>query len=33
MPSGKSVEEALTENIATIGENQNLRRAKTAQRR
>ena len=28
MPSGKSVEEALTENIATIGENQNLRRAK-----
>lgn len=29
MPSGKSVEEALTENIATIGENQNLRRAKT----
>jgi elongation factor Ts len=29
MPSGKSVEEALTENIATIGENQNLRRAKS----
>jgi elongation factor Ts len=28
MPSGKSVEESLTENIATIGENQNLRRAK-----
>ncbi len=28
MPSGKSVQEALTENIATIGENQNLRRAK-----
>lgn len=28
MPSGQSVEEALTENIATIGENQNLRRAK-----
>jgi elongation factor Ts len=28
MSSGKSVEEALTENIATIGENQNLRRAK-----
>ncbi|WP_338504355.1 translation elongation factor Ts [Sphingomonas kaistensis] len=28
MPSGKSVDEALTENIATIGENQNLRRAK-----
>ncbi|MFD1611938.1 translation elongation factor Ts [Sphingomonas tabacisoli] len=29
MPSGKSVQEALTENIATIGENQNLRRAKS----
>jgi elongation factor Ts len=28
MPSGKSVQEALTENIATIGENQTLRRAK-----
>jgi elongation factor Ts len=28
MPSGKTVQEALTENIATIGENQNLRRAK-----
>jgi elongation factor Ts len=29
MPSGKNVQEALTENIATIGENQNLRRAKS----
>jgi elongation factor Ts len=29
MPSGKLVSDALTENIATIGENQNLRRAKT----
>src|SRR4028119_1608624 len=29
MPSGKSVADALTENIATIGENQNLRRAKS----
>ena len=29
MPSGKSVQDALTENIATIGENQNLRRAKS----
>ena len=29
MPSGKTVQEALTENIATIGENQNLRRAKS----
>lgn len=29
MPSGKSVEEALTDNIATIGENQTLRRART----
>ncbi len=29
MASGKSVQEALTENIATIGENQNLRRAKS----
>jgi elongation factor Ts len=28
MPSGKSVQEALTENIATIGENQTVRRAK-----
>ena len=28
MPSGKSVQEVLTENIATIGENQTLRRAK-----
>ncbi len=28
MPSGKSVEEALTNNIATIGENQSLRRAR-----
>jgi len=28
MPSGKSVEEVLTNNIATIGENQSLRRAK-----
>jgi elongation factor Ts len=28
MASGKSVQEALTENIATIGENQTLRRAK-----
>lgn len=27
-PSGKTVEEALTNNIATIGENQSLRRAK-----
>ena len=29
MASGKSVQEALTENIATIGENQTLRRAKS----
>lgn len=29
MPSGKTVADALTENIATIGENQNLRRART----
>ena len=28
MPSGKTVEEALTNNVATIGENQSLRRAK-----
>lgn len=28
MPSGKTVEEVLTNNIATIGENQSLRRAK-----
>ena len=28
MPSGKSVEDALTNNIATIGENQSLRRAR-----
>ena len=28
MPSGKTVEEALTNNIATIGENQSLRRAR-----
>ncbi|MBY0301303.1 MULTISPECIES: translation elongation factor Ts [Sphingomonas] len=28
MPSGKTVEEALTNNIATIGENQSIRRAK-----
>ena len=28
MPSGKTVEETLTNNIATIGENQSLRRAK-----
>ena len=28
MPSGKSVDETLTNNIATIGENQSLRRAK-----
>jgi len=28
MPSGKTVDEALTNNIATIGENQSLRRAK-----
>ena len=28
MPSGKSVEEALTNNIATIGENQSLRRVR-----
>lgn len=28
MPSGKSVEETLTNNIATIGENQTLRRAR-----
>ena len=28
MPAGKTVEEALTNNIATIGENQSLRRAK-----
>ena len=31
MPSGKTVSEALTENIATIGENQNLRRMKSLQ--
>jgi elongation factor Ts len=29
MPNGKTVQEALTENIATIGENQTLRRAKS----
>ncbi|HYZ48070.1 MAG TPA: translation elongation factor Ts, partial [Sphingomonas sp.] len=28
MPNGQTVQEALTANIATIGENQNLRRAK-----
>ena len=28
MPSGKTVEEVLTNNVATIGENQSLRRAK-----
>ncbi|KTT76760.1 translation elongation factor Ts [Sphingomonas endophytica] len=28
MPSGKTVEEALTNNIATIGENQSIRRAR-----
>lgn len=29
MPSGKTVEEVLTNNVATIGENQSLRRMKT----
>ncbi|KQU62457.1 elongation factor Ts [Sphingomonas sp. Leaf339] len=29
MPSGKTVEEVLTNNVATIGENQSLRRSKT----
>ncbi|WP_085809646.1 translation elongation factor Ts [Sphingomonas sp. TZW2008] len=29
MPSGKTVEEVLTNNVATIGENQSLRRTKT----
>ena len=29
LPTGKSVADVLTENIATIGENQNLRRAKS----
>src|SRR3990170_866820 len=29
MPEGGSVQDALTHNIATIGENQSLRRAKT----
>lgn len=29
MPSGKTVEEVLTNNVATIGENQSLRRSRT----